>query len=64
MSGRAQDRLFFLMLLRKLTLKTFANRSLFFSGRGVGMPRTKIKPKTKNPPYQEGVELRKQRGKY
>lgn len=47
MSGKIQDRLF-LLLLRKLTFKTFANRSLFFLGRGVGIPRTKKKPTQKH----------------
>lgn len=36
----------FLVLLRKLTFKTFANRSLFFLGRGVGIPSTTT---TENP---------------
>lgn len=51
-SGKIQDRLF-LLLLRKLTFKTFANKSLFFWGRGVGMPRTK---KTQ-PPQKHGRKV-------
>jgi len=63
-SGKIQDRLF-LILLRKLTFKTFANRSLFFLGRGVGIPRTKKTPKQPTQKtWEEGVELRKKRGKY
>lgn len=65
MSGNTQYEEAFFILLRKPTSKTFANRSLFFLGRSVGISRTKKPTKTNNlKPWEEGVELRKQRGKY